>query len=527
MADGNDPELIFALVGATGTDLADTSKCLKQALEAQDYTVVPIRLSDLIARFAQDDEPEAKFEDDHIEQAMARGTAIREKIGHGDGVVRLGIKEIAAERKRLSGAVEKPHPRTAYILRSLKHPEEVNTLRKVYKDSVQIIAVYESKSVRAKRLFEKIRKSRRPKLARPAPEDNNKWKLRADEIIQRDEDERGRTLGQHLQNTFYLADFFAARGVKSKPLSQQIDRYIALLFGARFITPTLDEVASFQAQAAAYRSADLSRQVGAVITLADGAVIASGYNEVPAAGGGHYVEEYQSPECDHRDYTSEMDASAASKHELIAEIFRALLRAKWLDEEFRVISAHDLTNRALNAPVEDRDGSTAILADAQVTNLLEFGRCVHAEMSALMEAARKGRPVEGATLYCTTFPCHICARHIVAAGVSRVVYIEPYQKSQAKALYPDSISVDGSEGTDPKSVRFEPFVGVAPRRYRRMFQMLRRKDKATGYAVPPDFREREPRDYAAFSVYRESESWYINTASVLIRNPGVENGQQN
>jgi cytidine deaminase len=180
----------------------------------------------------------------------------------------------------------------------------------------------------------------------------------------------------------------------------------------------------------------------------------------------------------------------------------------------------------LNAAVEEEDGPVPILADAQVTDLLEFGRCVHAEMSALMEAARKGRSVEGATLYCTTFPCHMCARHIIAAGISRVVYIEPYQKSQAKSLYPDSISVDGIEGSDAKSVRFEPFFGVAPRRYMRMFQMLQRKDKTTGYAFSSDYRELDPRDYAVFSVYRDSEVWYLKTLSGLIRNSGVINGQE-
>ncbi|MEJ7655371.1 MAG: deaminase [Chloroflexia bacterium] len=46
---------------------------------------------------------------------------------------------------------------------------------------------------------------------------------------------------------------------------------------------------------------------------------------------------------------------------------------------------------------------------------------MHAEMSALLDAGRRGVPVQGATLYTTTFPCHNCARHIVGAGIDRVV----------------------------------------------------------------------------------------------------------
>jgi deoxycytidylate deaminase len=511
------PELVFALIGATGTDLGDVSRSLIHALDRHDYKAVSIRLSDLITRYALDDAPLAKFEDDRVEQAMARGTALRERFGHGDGVARLAIAEIATERAKITGDKETPAPRTAYILRGLKHPSEVKTLRIIYKDSAHVISVYEPKSVRLQRVFEKIKKSRRPKLARPTDADASDWKNRAEQLIDRDEDERRRPLGQHLQNTFHLADLFVVKGLKTKPLMEQLERYTGLLFGARFVTPTLDEVGSFQAQAAGYRSADLSRQVGAVITLPDGPQITSGYNEVPAAGGGHFVEDFQTSDCDHRDYTSEMDASAAAKHEIIEEIFDTLRSAQWLTPDLCELNARELTNRALIAPIVEKDGDNPILADAHVNDLLEFGRCVHAEMSALMEAARKGRAVEGATLYCTTFPCHMCARHIIAAGISRVVYIEPYQKSQAKVLYPDSVSVDGADGCDPKSVRFEPFFGVAPRRFLRMFQMLQRKDKATGYAVAADYREREPRDFAVFPVYRDTETWYTKTVSDLIR----------
>jgi deoxycytidylate deaminase len=81
-------------------------------------------------------------------------------------------------------------------------------------------------------------------------------------------------------------------------------------------------------------------------------------------------------------------------------------------------------------------------------NVIEFGRAVHAEMAALMDSARRGVPVKNATLYCTTFPCHLCARHIVAAGIRRVVYIEPYPKSLAAQLYPDSIAVESAVKPD-------------------------------------------------------------------------------
>src|SRR5204862_6035702 len=78
--------------------------------------------------------------------------------------------------------------------------------------------------------------------------------------------------------------------------------------------------------------------------------------------------------------------------------------------------------------------------------------------------------VKGATLYSTTFPCHMCARHIVAAGISRVVYIEPYPKSKAKHLHQDSIAVDEPSPIKGK-VNMQPFVGLAARQYLRLFDM--------------------------------------------------------
>ena len=108
-------------------------------------------------------------------------------------------------------------------------------------------------------------------------------------------------------------------------------------------------------------------------------------------------------------------------------------------------------------------------------DILEFGRIVHAEMAAICDAARKGTPVKGATLYCTTFPCHICARHIVASGIKRVVYIEPYPKSRAAKLYPDSISVDEEGAIPGNTVKFDSFIGVSPIFYLEYFEAIERK----------------------------------------------------
>jgi cytidine deaminase len=157
------------------------------------------------------------------------------------------------------------------------------------------------------------------------------------------------------------------------------------------------------------------------------------------------------------------------KHRMLADVIKRLQEKKLLSKE---LASAD-TDKVLE--IINQSGA---LRDAQALNVIEFGRCVHAEMAAIVDAARRGSAVHNSTLYSSTFPCHECARHIVAAGIRRVVYIEPYPKSLVNELYPDSIHIDPDQDDD-RHVSFRPFVGVAPRRYLDLFAIggLDRKDK--------------------------------------------------
>ena len=52
---------------------------------------------------------------------------------------------------------------------------------------------------------------------------------------------------------------------------------------------------------------------------------------------------------------------------------------------------------------------------------------VHAEQNALMCCARLGIPCDGATLYITHYPCIICCRLFLAAGIREIRYINDYK----------------------------------------------------------------------------------------------------
>ena len=77
----------------------------------------------------------------------------------------------------------------------------------------------------------------------------------------------------------------------------------------------------------------------------------------------------------------------------------------------------------------------------------EMCYAVHAEQNAIIQAAKLGVSIDGATLYCTHQPCSVCAKMIINAGIRRVVYQEGY---------PDSFSLDIFEEAKVQLERFDP-----------------------------------------------------------------------
>lgn len=112
---------------------------------------------------------------------------------------------------------------------------------------------------------------------------------------------------------------------------------------------------------------------------------------------------------------------------------------------------------------------------------LEYGRVSHAEMNAIVDAARMGRSTKDAYLYCTTFPCHMCAKQIISAGIAKVIFLEPYPKSLVSELHADAVVVENSDRgsyADFPAVSFEHFYGITPRRYREFFERAARKNES-------------------------------------------------
>ncbi|MDQ6802755.1 MAG: deaminase [Acidobacteriota bacterium] len=463
MAAERDVELVFALAGPVGTDLPAISRLLSDALKKCEYDAAPeIRLSNLIKKIAVRqtlkradgsnielvDSPEEK----RIHSYMDGGNAIRRMCGDNAALASAAIAEVIASRG------SKPS-RRAYILRSVKRADEVNLLRRVYGPGFFLIGVNMRRSDRVKRLASSIAASHGETTASP----NFANYQNAAELLARRDEEEEDPYGQRLREVFQLADLFLSVDVDEGQLSfDEIYRFLRLILGDLGETPRPEEQFMFHAFAASLASGALGRQVGAILTKNNREIVGAGWNDVPRGGGGLYRA---GDHLDERDIKRDRDSTNEHADRMLEELADAAEKAGWLAEGKR-------------PSIEE---ARRVLRKSGIMNLLEFGRTTHAEMEAVLSAARVGVSVRDVFLYTTTFPCHECARLIITAGIRRVIFIEPYQKSRALELHGDAIvgydappteSCEAKDCSDLHYVEFSPFVGIGPRRFGDLFSLI-------------------------------------------------------
>ena len=69
---------------------------------------------------------------------------------------------------------------------------------------------------------------------------------------------------------------------------------------------------------------------------------------------------------------------------------------------------------------------------------LEKCYAIHAEQNAIIQAAKVGVPIDGATLYCTHKPCTICTKMIINVGIKKVVYGVDYPDEFSERLFEEA-----------------------------------------------------------------------------------------
>lgn len=454
------PELIIAFCGAVGSGVSTVAKeMLRQMNKSQyDYKVEYIKVSEIIKAL----EPTTKSLVDNtwyesfsqngsrIGNLQEVGDALRKDYSY-DVLAQFVIGRInqiriekylsdAGKQKLLDGQDPGELLRVVWIIDSLKHPEEVDTLRAVYGNMFYLVGVLCPTDKRESRL-----------------KDKEIGEAEAKKIIEKDKSEPD-DWGQQLIETIHRSDFFINNSAYStEPFKSSIERYIEILFG-EIKTPTKEEYAMYVAQSAAYNSACLSRQVGSSIMDDKGVVISYGCNDVPKCGGGLYTTEDGLG--DNRCYrTHDAECKNTKEKDRIKNTIKSILDGKLKD------------GMSLEKILEE------VIKKSGIKNLTEYSKAVHAEMDSILKLVRSGHGIpKESSMFVTTYPCHNCAKHIVASGITKVYYIEPYEKSLAQKLHYDSITLNPDSGEF--KVKFIPFDGVAPRQFQKFFKMHGERKKA-------------------------------------------------
>lgn len=449
-----DSELVVGIVAPIGTALDDVVAALRAGLRDFAYESGVIRLSTLLDDTAVGGPgvlPGPSSGREYYLQRMDAGDRLRERFESGDALAAYAISRIKSDRTENTGSNSQTR-RYAWILRTVKHPDEVVLLRTVYGRRFLLIGVSAPESERIDYLTSSMSK---------------KSRADAQALVERDERDERNKYGQQVRTAFSLADAFIEVN-RGRAVDSTIRRVVGLIFGEPFRTPTREEYAMYHAQAAALRSAAFGRQVGAALATREGQIVALGTNEVPSPGGGEY---WDGDEPDHRDHNHGRDFNKAKMTEAMAEILNDLRDAHWLGQPYSDMSGQELVEAALRP-----DGGRTVLGESRLRSLVEFGRIAHAEMSAINDAARRGVSTQSADLFTSTYPCHMCARIIINAGISRVVYIDPYAKSLVGEMYSDLVSSEDGED----HVQFSRFVGIAPPLYSLVFKQANRDVSPSG-----------------------------------------------
>lgn len=471
-------ELVIALAGPIGCGISGVADALEERLKERGYLeVIRIKLSDFLEAAVTDKLVAAPRYDENRSDRYNRfrrlqevGKELRKKTGNPAVLAEFAARQISLDRIKRKGKEHDPADgpivpsRTAYIIDQVKRPEEVTLLRALYRNLFYLAGVT--------RIYDRREAAL---VAESIGKDEVDGLMEIDRMEDRDD-------GQQLDKTLFLADYFIRNdSIAADEKVAKLNRFLNLIHGDQSVTPTEVESGMFAAFSASLRSACLSRQVGAAITAKSGEVIATGCNDVPMAGGGLYSHSSnQDMRCIHQEGRQcfndlhkrklQKDVGAIIDQVLLAEDAE-------LGDDGKPIRLHKKRREKL---------LDAIYKQTRIKDLIEYSRSVHAEMDAIVSIARIGSSgLEGATLYTTTFPCHNCARHIVASGIMKVFYVEPYEKSLAKELHADAIAfeIEETKEENPKRVEFLHFEGVAPRQFHSMFRADGRKN-SEGKFVP-------------------------------------------
>jgi hypothetical protein len=209
-------EVVIGIVSAVGTDTGRVVTPLASRLERYGYKVQKIKVSELLGKTPSPKPPEF----DRIRSLMGAGDKLREASKRNSILA-------AGAAAQIKGLRDTTHPKAAYIINSLKRPEEVELLRRIYGEAFFLIGIHADEKRRLSYL-----------------EDQGVKPDQAVELTRIDEEEAG-DYGQRTRDTYHLSDFFINLGKNDDQVTNTVKRFLDLMFADPYRNPTFDEFAMF------------------------------------------------------------------------------------------------------------------------------------------------------------------------------------------------------------------------------------------------------------------------------------------
>jgi deoxycytidylate deaminase len=521
-------ELVIAFSGLIGSGISGIIDSFEEKFESVGYRVNRVKLSKfLVQKYSLKDKLNDQFIDysklnsnfekitryEKIVVKQSIGNYLRKKLNpnilaqyalnkildnrinlHIDEEIKEIFNEIASDTEEEENAqklktviksilkkAKDENVKIVTFIDSLKHEDEYLLLKTVYNNMFYMIGVLCPEQIRIKRLA--------------------LGKKGLTQLIKRDKKEDINN-GQQTLKVLVKSDIFL-RNISKDSSTDNIQRFVDLILGEPNTRPTVDEFGMFTAQAAAQKSGCISRQVGAALFNKNNEIISTGCNDAPIYGGGHYSDINNNLNNDIIDNRccSVKDVQCKNSEEL---------------DKILVNIKEIIDDETDSDSINSQELSKKIFEQTRLKSIIEFSKAVHAEMDAITTAARNGgHSLKRGTLYCTTFPCHLCATNIIASGITKVYYIEPYLKSLAIDIHSDQVNFEPKE-LDPNhkdninKVLFLPFEGVAPKQYLNFFKAYDRK-KSSGIRIEYDLKEAIPSLKQMMDPYTDYELQISNS----------------
>ncbi len=439
--------LILGFVGPVGSGCSFVASGLSEQYENFEY----FKVSDIL----RDELKKKGNTKPSIADLQNKGNELRRKNNEGYLVEAL-IKNISEN--------EKYKTTNEIIIDGIKNVGEVRYLR--FYSNFYLFSIHADKYIRRERSVGKI------------VETGDEF----DEIDKRDELEN-EPYGQQVKDCDYLSDIIVLNNedIRDYPQSPKRDfltriynNYIMRMLELRKkdpspeFRPSVDELSMTSAYVLSKMSSCLKRKVGAVVIDSRGGIknqqpnngqeilsipyiVSSGFNEVPL-GSKPCMFEYGL--C-YRDHVQQKHTEKMHNCPNCGEPFTVQVKCYGCDNEYDYfIRMCQECHRELSPETICKKCGCNIfkeyLPGAKMApgKLLDICRALHAEENALLALVNmSGNTASTFTLYTTTQPCNLCANKIVASGIKKIVFSEPYiSKSSEEILSKGGVQTKRFEG---------------------------------------------------------------------------------